>query len=296
MEELKASKQLDDYRVLIEESLNGYLKFPESPFRSVTDAMAYSTEGGGKRIRPALLLEFCRITGGDIEKALPFACALEMIHTYSLIHDDLPCMDNDNLRRGKPSCHKAYGEDIALLAGDGLLTYAFQVAASAGKISADKSVEAIRILAFLSGVSGMIGGQEIDLKSEDVRIDFETLRQMDLMKTGGLIRAAAQIGCVLGNASKLQMTAADRYASDVGIAFQITDDILDKTADVEVLGKPVLSDEGNRKSTYVSLLGLDGARHEAQRLFESAKSHLSVFEDEAGFLIELCDILSVREF
>ncbi len=258
------------------------------------DAMSYSLENGGKRIRPVLTLEFCRICGGDPMKALPFALAVEMIHTYSLIHDDLPCMDDDDMRRGKPSNHKVYGEANALLAGDGLLTLAFETALSAD-ISAEKKAAAALELAKAAGCSGMIAGQVMDLENENKSVGLETVRATDRLKTGELIRVAAHMGCIAAGATVQQTEAALRYCADIGLAFQIVDDILDVTSSEEVLGKPVGSDSENQKSTYVSLLGLEESARLADELTADAVTTLEIFGDEKEFLCELARMLARRE-
>ena len=289
-----AEKMLREYQAVIEPALVKYLD-AASREDAVAGAMTYSLTAGGKRIRPALTLAFCRACGGDWEKALPLACALEMIHTYSLIHDDLPCMDNDDMRRGKPSCHKAFGEDTALLAGDGLLTAAFQTI-----LSADLPAETIRqadlALARAAGPAGMIGGQVMDLANEGRAVDAARLRETDMLKTGALIRAAAAMGCIAAGAPEELRKAADRYAADIGLAFQIVDDILDTVGDPAALGKAVGSDAANDKSTYVTLLGLEGAKAEAERLRASAVDALAAFGPEADALRELAGLLAGRTY
>ncbi|HIZ83497.1 MAG TPA: polyprenyl synthetase family protein [Firmicutes bacterium] len=285
---------LREYQAVIEPALVKYLDAAGRE-DAVAGAMTYSLTAGGKRIRPALTLAFCRACGGDWEKALPLACALEMIHTYSLIHDDLPCMDNDDMRRGKPSCHKAFGEDTALLAGDGLLTAAFQTI-----LSADLPAETIRqaglVLARAAGPAGMIGGQVMDLANEGRAVDAARLRETDMLKTGALIRAAAAMGCIAAGAPEELRKAADRYAADIGLAFQIVDDILDTVGDPAALGKAVGSDAANDKSTYVTLLGLEGAKAEAERLRASAVDALAAFGPEADALRELAGLLAGRTY
>ncbi len=258
------------------------------------EAMAYSLSNGGKRIRPMLALEFCRVCGCDPQKAVPFALALEMIHTYSLIHDDLPCMDDDDMRRGKPSSHKVFGEADALLAGDGLLTLAFETVLSAPGMSAEQKTAAGLALAKAAGCSGMIAGQVMDLANEGRKAALDEIAKTDKLKTGELIMAAASMGCIAANADGEKMSAAREYCADIGLAFQIVDDILDVTSSSEVLGKPVGSDGENEKSTYVSLLGLEKSKALADELTEKAKKALSVFGDEKEFLIMLADKLADR--
>lgn len=260
----------------------------------VSQAMRYSVENGGKRIRPALLLEFCRVCGGDYKKAVPFACALEMIHTYSLIHDDLPCMDNDDFRRGKPSCHIAFGEEYALLAGDALLTLAFETAMKSN-LSAEITVRAAKELAKAAGVMGMVGGQVLDLQNEGKKVGVSDLQKTDELKTGELIRAACVLGCVCAGADDKKIAAAEKYAHDIGIAFQIVDDILDVTSDEETLGKPIGSDEENQKSTYVSLLGIEKSRKTAEELTLNAQKALDAFDGDVTSLKDFAEKLKNRK-
>lgn len=261
---------------------------------AMLDAMSYSLGNGGKRIRPVLTLEFCRICGGDFKDAIPFAIGAEMIHTYSLIHDDLPCMDNDDMRRGKLSSHKVYGEANALLAGDGLLTLAFETVLSAD-VSADKKAKAALELAKAAGVSGMIGGQVMDLSNEGKKVSLDEIRATDRLKTGEMIRVAAVMGCIAAGADSDKIAAAEKYCENIGLAFQIVDDILDVTSDDATLGKPVGSDSQNEKSTYVSHLGVEKSSEYARRLTEEAKAALDIFSSEGEFLSELADRLSERK-
>ncbi len=286
-----------DYKQLVEEFLKTALPSTDCIQHSVLDAMRYSLLAGGKRLRAMLVLEFCRLCGGKPETALPFAAALEMIHAYSLIHDDLPCMDDDDLRRGKPSCHIAYGEAIALLAGDGLLTYAFETASRPIlELDPQRQLKAVQVLSKAAGTYGMIGGQVVDIEHEDTPIDRETLSLLHKMKTGALICAAAHLGCIAAGASPEQEKAADLYAQNLGLAFQITDDILDAVGEESLLGKPVGSDAENHKTTYVTLLGLEGARQEVLRITETAKSALLELDWDCSFLCSLADSLAVRQF
>ena len=290
------SDTLQTYIAQIESALFALL--PKQDGSDVCEAMRYSCAVGGKRIRPVLALEACRLCGGDIDLALPFACALEMIHTYSLIHDDLPCMDNDDLRRGQLSCHKKFGEATALLAGDALLTHAFCVCAESelAKKQSEKAVRAVALLSSLAGTDGMIGGQEIDLASEGKQISLQTLREMDAKKTGALIKAACALGAVIAGASQEQTNALLLFAESLGQAFQVVDDILDVEGDTATLGKPVGSDAESNKSTYVSLLGLSAAKESARALTEQAVGALSVFGEEAAFLRELSEKLCQRTY
>lgn len=244
----------------------------------VVEAMKYSLLNGGKRLRPVFCLEFAKMCSCDRKDALDFACAVEYIHTYSLIHDDLPCMDDDDYRRGKPSCHKKFGEATALLAGDGLLTQAFQIIGDCD-LSDSKKVLATRLLAQNSGVSGMIGGQVIDLKYESETPDLKQLLSVHRLKTGALISAACLLGCIAAGADNDKISAASRFAYNLGIAFQIKDDILDVVGNSEILGKPVGSDAENEKTTYVTLEGLDKAQSDVEKLTNAAINELSAFEN-----------------
>lgn len=261
----------------------------------MVEAMAYSLRNGGKRIRPLLTLEFCRICGGDYKTAIPFALGAEMIHTYSLIHDDLPCMDDDDMRRGKPSSHKVYGEANALLAGDSLLTYAFETVLSAPHMSAEKKAAAGLALAKAAGCSGMIAGQVMDLANEEKSAGLDEITVTDRLKTGEMIKVSAVMGCIAAGADEEKTKAAEKYCECLGLAFQIVDDILDVTSDSETLGKPVGSDKENGKSTYVSLLGPEKSAELADKLTKEAKSALDIFGDEGEFLSKLADKLLERE-
>ena len=258
-------------------------------------AAGYSILNGGKRVRPILLLEFYRMCGGDNDEAYSFALALEMIHTYSLIHDDLPCMDNDDMRRGRPSCHKAYGEDMALLAGDALLTLAFKTASTVKTIPADRVVKAIGFLAEMSGISGMIGGQVTDLNIENSAAPIEVVRDMYLKKTGALLKAASSIGCILAGREDM-VEKAGEYADNVGLAFQIIDDILDKTADEKLFGKPIGSDDKNQKTTYVSKYGLEQSKKIAAELTENALKILYKFDGDSSELKRITNELLDRKY
>ena len=292
-------RRLSQYTEMINAELVKIGSVKPNGSESVCDAMNYSLSAGGKRLRPVLALEFCRLCGGDINKALRSACAIELIHTYSLIHDDLPCMDDDDYRRGKESCHKKFGEDIALLAGDALNSAAFQIIASeaeCGNISHETGIKLISILSSHIGVYGMIGGQVIDLESEGKVISLETLNTLQERKTGALIKAACLMGCRLGGCGEgdiEKVAAASGYADRLGKAFQIVDDILDVTGSFEQLGKPIGSDEEQGKSTFVSLLGLEKAKEQAKMLTDEALGFLSAFEDN-GFLTELTEYLLIR--
>jgi len=293
---MTAKQILESGKALTEQKIIDVLNMPACRYDSVINAMKYSALAGGKRLRPSLLLEFYRLCGGEyIDDALCFAAALEFIHTYSLIHDDLPCMDDDDMRRGRPSCHIKFGEDTALLAGDALLTLAFRVASSTQNTKPELTLKAINLLAERSGVHGMIGGQVIDLAIENSGADLDTVFDMYSKKTGALIRVAAEIGCILADADDKKIAAAIDYANNIGLAFQITDDILDLTSTAEELGKPIGSDQKNNKSTAVSILGIESAAEYVERLSSNAAESLSVFGPQADGLLELSKILINRK-
>lgn len=288
---------MTDYATLINEKLSDFM--PSGTYREqvLLDGMNYSLSVGGKRVRPTLTLEFCRLCGGSIESALPFGCAVEMIHTYSLIHDDLPCMDNDDFRRGKPSNHKVFGEDVALLCGDALQSRAFEVMLSPSSVAAvgvENAAKAAFILAEKSGALGMVGGQVIDLESEKKSVGIEVLRELDEKKTACLMEAACMMGCVAAGADETLVKAAEDYARAVGVAFQIVDDILDVTSTDEELGKPVGSDVENEKSTYVSLLGVEKCRKLVNELTEEAVAALSAFDGDVSYLTDFAFRLAKR--
>ena len=283
---------------LIENALYSYLPKGVTYEKNLIDSMDYSLKAGGKRIRPILALVFTRLCGGKDENVLPFACALEMIHTYSLIHDDLPCMDDDDMRRGKPSNHKVYGEDIALLAGDALQSLAFSAMSApetVKNVGAQAACRCINILAEYCGAIGMVGGQVIDLENEGKHADLDTITEMDRKKTGALIKAGCEMGCVAAGASEEQILAARKYGENIGIAFQIMDDILDVTSSAEELGKPIGSDLENDKSTYVSLLGIDRCREIVDELTNEAIVSLSLFNGDTEPLTKLALKLAKRQ-
>ncbi len=285
---------LQEYSSLVENRINELFPQADVPYNKVIDACRYSLLNGGKRIRPVIMMEFCRLCGGNPRDALDFAIALEMIHTYSLIHDDLPCMDNDDMRRGKPSCHKAFGEDIALLSGDALLTEAFFIAANA-PVSSDKALKAISLLSSNAGVHGMIGGQILDLSFEENAPDERALQDMYMRKTAALLIAAASIGCcTAGRGDEATLRSAAKYGYNLGLAFQIIDDILDVTANEKVLGKPTHSDEKNGKTTFVTLYGLDKAFALAAQLSNAALDALDEIGGDTEALYEITNYLLDR--
>lgn len=295
---MNIKERLADYAEMVEEELYRYLPETECLQKSVITAARYSLSAGGKRIRPALVMEFCRVCGDDPETALPVACAIEMLHTFSLIHDDLPCMDNDDMRRGKPSCHKAFGEATAVLAGDALAMLPYQIIAEAGlrrKLPHDVSLKLIKLLGELSGVWGMIGGQTVDLENEGKQPDVSVILEMYRMKTGALLEFCCRAGCITAGAGAEKQLAAGSYGQRLGLAFQIIDDILDVTADEKLLGKPVGSDAEDGKYTYVTAVGIEKARERAAELTAQAKDCLAEFGDNE-FLLELTDMLLERVF
>lgn len=291
---MEFKNKLNERIELIDKALENYLK-PKYPER-LYEAMGYSVFAGGKRLRPVLLLSACEAVGGNIEDAVPFACALEMIHTYSLIHDDLPAMDNDDFRRGKPTCHKQFDEALAILAGDGLLTYAFEVMLEAVCVKKDIGLaKAAKLIANYSGSEGMLVGQVVDVESEGTKIDDKTLMYIHDNKTGGLIKAALMAGAMIGGAHGDVVRNFEKIGYNMGIAFQIKDDILDVTSTTEVLGKPVLSDVKNDKQTYVSLYGLDNAQQDYETLSNGAVKLINDMGDKAEFLAWYAESLINRE-
>lgn len=285
--------QIEKYCDTVNTELMKYIPEANDGQRDVTKAMRYSLSNGGKRLRPIFVLEFCRMCGGDVNKALPYACAIEYIHTYSLIHDDLPCMDNDDMRRGKPSCHKMYGEATALLAGDALLTHAFEIC-SASELSDSQNLRAVSLLSQNAGVGGMIGGQVIDLKYEQSDPSISDILTVHRLKTGALISAACILGCIAAGADDEKIALASRYAYMIGTAFQIRDDLLDIMGDEEKLGKPVGSDADNDKTTYVTLVGADRAQQDVKTLTDKAVEILDSFS-ENDFMKTLSEYLVNRE-
>ena len=256
------------------------------------EAMSYSLLSGGKRIRPVLVLETCRLFGGRIEAALPLACGLEMIHTYSLIHDDLPCMDDDDLRRGKPTNHRVFGEASAVLAGDGLLTAAFETVAGA-ELPPERVVRAVRVLASAAGPAGMVGGQVLDLLGEGHSLSREEIVQIETLKTGCLLEAAARLGAIAAGSTREQEEAAAEYARGVGLAFQIRDDVLDVLGDETEFGKPIGSDAASGKATFVSLCGLDVCEALIAEHTRRAVAAVERFPN-SGFLCDLARTLAGR--
>ncbi|MBQ3426413.1 MAG: polyprenyl synthetase family protein [Clostridia bacterium] len=288
------TEELKKRIAVIDAALNDYLPVCDKPQGIIYDAMRYSVFAGGKRLRPMLMWECAKLLGGDWDTVRPFACALEMIHTYSLIHDDLPAMDNDDLRRGMPTSHIKFGEDIAILAGDALLNKAFETVAAADHADAAIAIRAMGVLSNASGTEGMIGGQVIDLKSEGKEIAIAELQHLHLLKTGALIRAACVIGGMLAGADDKELDSLDSFAKALGVAFQIQDDILDVTGDEETLGKPIGSDAEQDKNTYVRLCGLDRSKQLVEKYSKDASEALKGFGNKAEFLNKLTEYLINR--
>ena len=279
------------YQAAIEDYL-GRLFTAQKPYGKLYEAIRYSLLSGGKRIRPVLTLEFARLGGTDWHLALPYACALELVHNYSLIHDDLPCMDDDDLRRGRPTNHKVYGEALAILAGDALQPEAFRLIAQAPMMSAENRLEAIQVLCRACGADGMVAGQVLDTVCDVA--NEEGLRELNRLKTGVMISAAVELGCVAAKMPTTMRMQALEYAGQLGLAFQLRDDILDVTGDEAVFGKPIGSDREEGKITFVDLKGLDGCRREAAERTARAKSAVASWGDRM-FLLELADRMLSRE-
>ena len=294
MEFKEILKQKIDY---VEKLLIDYMPKEEGYQETIMNAMNYSLSAGGKRLRPILTLESCKAVGGDIKDAIPFAMAIEMIHTYSLIHDDLPALDNDDLRRGKPTNHKVFGEAMATLAGDSLLNYAYEImlSSSINKENPNKYLKAIYEIAKHAGIYGMIGGQVVDVESENKIIDKDKLDFIHLNKTAAMIVGCMRAGAIIGDASEDDLEKITKYAENIGLSFQIVDDILDIIGDEEKLGKPIGSDIENHKSTYPSLLGLDKSRQIARELIEEGKSSIKDLPSEREFLNQLGDYIISRD-
>ena len=284
----------EEYKKLIDEKLSAYFSPKGMSFDGLLEAMDYSLTAGGKRIRPMLVLEFCRVSGGDIDKALPVACAIEMIHTYSLIHDDLPCMDNDDLRRGRPTNHKVYGECTATLAGDALQAEAFG-AILRSSLPAKRRCDCAEILAGAAGVDGICGGQYLDMLGEGKKLNDSELNDINTRKTGAMLVAACQMGVAAAGGGAARLEAAGRYGAALGAAFQIRDDILDVTSTMEELGKTVGSDAQEHKNTYMALYGQEKCEQIIDRLTEFAKSILAEQFDDTAFLDALADRLARRK-
>ena len=282
----------------IEQILNEYMPKEEGYQKKIFESMNYSLKAGGKRLRPILTLEACKIVGGEEEDAIAFAVAIEMIHTYSLIHDDLPALDNDDLRRGRKTNHKVYGEAMAILAGDGLLNYAYEIMLkeSIGKHNQEKYLKAINQIAKSAGIYGMIGGQVVDIESEGKKIDMDKLDFIHMNKTAAIIIGCMRAGAIIGNATDKQLEDITKYAKNIGLSFQIVDDILDIVGDEAKLGKNVGSDIDNEKSTYPSLIGLEKSKEVANQLIKEAKASINQISKDNAFLNGLAEYIVDREY
>jgi len=288
---------LEERRGLVNRTLEAYLPKVRGPAFRVTQAMHYSLFVGGKRLRPILCLAAAEAVGGDPGEILPVACALEMVHTYSLIHDDLPAMDDDDLRRGQPTCHKQYDEATAILAGDGLLTEAFRTMAStADKYEGRERVllDVINLVASAAGYQGMVGGQMLDLLAEGRRVTLKELETIHRTKTGALLTAAVRAGALMGGGNRVEVTALTTYGEKFGLAFQITDDLLDVEGETAEMGKAAGMDEKHQKATYPAVLGLEATRAWSRRLVAEAVASLESFQTKAEPLRELAQYLLVR--
>jgi geranylgeranyl diphosphate synthase type II len=288
---------LAERRDLVNRALEGYLPAVRGPAFRVVQAMHYSLFAGGKRLRPILCLAAAEAVGGDPGEALPVACALEMIHTYSLIHDDLPAMDDDDLRRGQPTCHKQFDEATAILAGDGLLTEAFHTLAAAAPNYAGREaalVEVITLLAAAAGYQGMVGGQMLDLLAEGRQVTLKELETIHRLKTGALLTASLRSGALIGGGTRVQVALLTSYGEKFGLAFQVTDDLLDVEGEAAEMGKAPGMDEKRQKATYPALLGLDAAKEWARRLVAAAVAELEPLGEKAAPLAEIARYLLVR--
>ena len=282
----------DSYRAAVDDHLGGlFADAKDKPYRRLQEAMRYSLLSGGKRVRPVMTLAFCDMLGGQWREALPFACALELVHTYSLIHDDLPCMDDDDLRRGRPTCHKVYGETMAVLAGDALQGEAFGLIAAAPAMTAQQRIDAVAVLSATCGGGGMVAGQVLDM--DHLAQSEADLRLLHRLKTGAMLQAAAELGCVAAGADYGLRQRARDYGCHIGLAFQVRDDVLDVVADQGELGKPIGSDRAEGKRTFVDLLGLEACQALVAEETAKAKAALADLPD-SGFLLNLADHLAER--
>jgi geranylgeranyl diphosphate synthase type II len=285
---------MSSYKSLVESELSAAILKLNGP-QKLKDAMKYSLEAGGKRIRPLLLFSAIDAFGNKPESGLSAACSLEMIHTYSLIHDDLPSMDDDDLRRGKPTNHKVFGEALAILAGDGLLTYSFQLIADDEKMNSDQKIRLISLLASSAGPEGMVGGQVADIQGENSKLDVTELEYIHMNKTGKLLTYSVIAGAIIGGADEQQLAHFKIFAHHLGLAFQISDDILDVEGEEEVLGKPVGSDLEKYKTTYPSLLSMKGAKQHLAQHIEAAKEALGKTDLPTIQLEKITDLIAVRD-
>lgn len=281
--------QLQSSQQAIEEKLEALFTAQTTPYDELFDAARYALFSGGKRLRPRLTLATCQLLGGDLEQALIPACAIEIIHTYSMIHDDLPCMDDDDYRRGKPTLHRVVPEGLAVLTGDYLLTFAFHILATASGLQADQRIELIALIAKAAGSHGMVGGQVLDLAHEGTGCTEGTLMMIHRLKTGALIDAAVGCGAIIGNANSRQNAQLQAFSQCIGLAYQIVDDIIDVTQSEAKHGKATSSDVVSGKSTYVSCLGMETAQRRAEELYRRAMEHLDTFSGDREPLRALAD-------
>jgi geranylgeranyl diphosphate synthase type II len=286
---------LEARRLVVEEALEVALPEQDGPESRVVEAMRYSLFAGGKRLRPILCLAASEAVGGETRSAMPAGCALEMIHTYSLIHDDLPAMDDDDLRRGKPTNHKVFGEAIAILAGDALLTEAFVLLSDYSSLLPERMIQVIKVIAEAASYRGMVGGQVVDMLSQNKPADLETVQQMHKRKTAALIAAATESGALAGRGSEAQVAALARYGRAIGLAFQIADDILDIEGDTELLGKTTGADEARGKVTYPAAVGLERSRQAANEMINDALAALEGLDDRAYPLRSLAHYIITRK-
>jgi geranylgeranyl diphosphate synthase type II len=297
---MEITTYLSEKKALVDEALDGYLQARPGLPGLLLEAMRYSVFAGGKRLRPILALAAGEAVGGAPEPILPAACAIELIHTFSLIHDDLPALDNDDYRRGKLTNHKVFGEDIAIIAGDGLLTYAFELLSTAygnGSVSLTVALRLIREIATATSIGGMVAGQVVDLQSEGEEPSAETLEYIHRHKTGDMIAASVRVGAIIAGANESQLTALTEYARDLGLAFQIADDILDVVGDRKKLGKSIGKDADQEKMTYVALYGLEAARKMMHETVERAKAALAGLDGngQVAPLLSLADFVASRD-
>lgn len=286
-------------RHLVNAAIEGYLTFGGGTPADIVEVMRYAVLNGGKRLRPVLVIAGAELFGGSVDLVMPTACGIELIHGYSLVHDDLPCMDDDDLRRGRPTAHKKFGDAMAVLAGDALLTYGFALVtenSAVPGVTGAHTVRVMRTIADACGPTGMVGGQVLDIKSEGVDLDLDEIRVLHRAKTGRLITASVESGAILAGADDDETKAATDYADAIGLAFQIVDDVLGEIGDESKLGKPVGSDEGRSRTTYPSLVGVDKAQAMARALADTAKDSLAPFGDRAKPLCEIADFIVDRVY
>lgn len=293
---IKLDEYLNERKTIVDAALDRYLPPASQPPSSVHEAMRYSTLNGGKRLRPIFTLAACDAVGGNIQNALPAACAIECIHSFSLIHDDLPCMDNDDFRRGKPTAHKAFGEAIALLAGDALFALAFQIISETpSEVPPEIAIAVWKLIASATGTSGMVGGQVMDMLAEGRKPDFAEVTQIHKLKTGALIETSVTVGAMLGGGTADQVNAFSTYGRNIGLAFQIADDVLDLKGDAAKLGKPIGSDLKHDKATYPSIIGIEQSEELAKKTMNDALDAIADFDDKAGPLRQIARFVVERE-